>query len=406
MKILHTSDWHLGKRLNDRERIREQVEVMDEIVRVAEERSVDAVVVAGDLFDTFNPSVEAIELLYRTLHRLTNGGKRLVVAIAGNHDSPDRVDSPDVLARQHGIFFVGHPRVNFTSTETDGGVKLIRSEEGFSEFLLPGYDYPLRVVHTPYANSVRMCRFLGVEEQEVELRAVLQERWGALAAKYCDGAGVNLLVTHLYVMREGGNMPEEPEDERPINIGGADAVYSSMIPGGIQYAALGHLHRWQVVDTEPCPVVYCGSPLSYSFSEAEQDKYVTIVDVEPGEATRYEKCLLTSGYPLARKRFEGVDEAVAWLTGHPGVWVEVTVATDTYLTAAESKAILESNDGIVCLIPEVKGASVADERVASIHDLRSDVNALFAEYFRQRKGQEPNEEIMALFKETLSIGDL
>ena len=90
MKILHTSDWHLGKRLNDRERAGEQVAVMDEIVRVADEEAVDAVIVAGDLFDTFNPPVEAIELLYRTLHRLARGGHRLVVAIAGNHDSPDR----------------------------------------------------------------------------------------------------------------------------------------------------------------------------------------------------------------------------------------------------------------------------------------------------------------------------
>ena len=73
MRLLHTSDWHLGKRLNERERGPEQVEVMDEIVRVADEKSVDVVVVAGDLFDTFNPSVEAIELLYRTLHRLAKG---------------------------------------------------------------------------------------------------------------------------------------------------------------------------------------------------------------------------------------------------------------------------------------------------------------------------------------------
>ena len=406
MKILHTSDWHLGKRLNERERIQEQVEVMDEIVRITEEENVDVVVVAGDLFDTFNPSVEAIELLYRALHRLANGGKRLVVAIAGNHDSPDRVDSPDVLARQHGIFFVGSPKVHFNSTVTDGGIELSRSEEGISEFRLPGYEYPLRVMHTPYANSLRLCRFLGVEEQEEGLRAVLREHWGVLAAKYCDNAGVNLLVTHLYVAREGGDMPEEPEDERPINIGGADAVYTSLIPDGIQYAALGHLHRWQVVDTVPCPAVYSGSPLGYSFSEAEQNKYVTIVEAEPGQEVRFEKRRLTSGRPLVRVRFEGVEQAVAWLAGHPEAWVELTVATDTYLTAAETKSIHEAHDGIVCLIPEVKEASVSDERVASIHDLRSDVNALFAEYFRRRKGQEPNDEIMALFRETLSIEDL
>ena len=373
MKILHTSDWHLGKRLNERERIQEQVEVMDEIVRITEEENVDVVVVAGDLFDTFNPSVEAIELLYRALHRLANGGKRLVVAIAGNHDSPDRVDSPDVLARQHGIFFVGSPKVHFNSTVTDGGIELSRSEEGISEFRLPGYEYPLRVMHTPYANSLRLCRFLGVEEQEEGLRAVLREHWGVLAAKYCD------------------------------NIGGADAVYTSLIPDGIQYAALGHLHRWQVVDTVPCPAVYSGSPLGYSFSEAEQNKYVTIVEAEPGQEVRFEKRRLTSGRPLVRVRFEGVEQAVAWLAGHPEAWVELTVATDTYLTAAETKSIHEAHDGIVCLIPEVKEASVSDERVASIHDLRSDVNALFAEYFRRRKGQEPNDEIMALFKETLSI---
>ena len=261
-------------------------------------------------------------------------------------------------------------------------------------------------MQTPYANSLRLCRFLGVEEQEEGLRAVLREHWGALAAKYCDNAGVNLLVTHLYVAREGGDMPEEPEDERPINIGGADAVYTSLIPDGIQYAALGHLHRWQVVDTVPCPAVYSGSPLGYSFSEAGQDKYVTLVEAEPGQEVRFEKRRLTSGRPLVRVRFEGVEQAVAWLAGHPEAWVELTVATDTYLTAAETKSIHEAHDGIVCLIPEVKEASVSDERVASIHDLRSDVNALFAEYFRRRKGQEPNDEIMALFRETVSIEDL
>lgn len=376
---------------------------MDEIAEIAREKEVDAVVVAGDLYDTFNPSAEAIELLYGALHRLADGGKRLVIAIAGNHDSPDRVDSPDVLARRHGIYFVGNPLTELRGGVTDAGVELIRADEGFAEFRLPGCACPLRVVHTPYANGIRLRRFLGVEDQEVGLREVLREHWGAIAGKYCDEEGVNILVAHLYVMREGGEMPDEPEDERPIRIGGADAVYSSLIPSGVQYAALGHLHRWQTVDTEPCPVVYSGSPLSYSFSEAGQQKYVTIVDAEPGQAARVERCPLTSGRMLVCERFEGVEAAVRWLTDHPEVWVELTVATNTYLTAAEAKAIRSAHEGIIQLISEVKEAAATDERVASIHDLRSDVNALFAEYFRCRKGQEPNEEIMALFRETLSI---
>ena len=88
MKILHTADWHLGKRLNEFSRIEEQREVLEEICRIAEEQQVDAVLVAGDLYDTFNPPNEAIELFYKSLHRLAAGGKRAVIGIAGNHDSP------------------------------------------------------------------------------------------------------------------------------------------------------------------------------------------------------------------------------------------------------------------------------------------------------------------------------
>jgi len=346
-------------------------------------------------------------LLYRTLHRLARGGKRLVVAIAGNHDSPDRVDSPDVLARESGIFFAGNPMIVSRETRTEGGVTLVRSDEGFAEFRLPGFDYPLRVLLTPYTNGQRAKRYMGAEDADEGLRVFLRDHWAGLADKYCDTEGVNLLVAHLFMAREGGELPEEPEDERPINIGGADVVYTSLIPPAMQYAALGHLHRWQTVDTEPCPAVYSGSPLSYSFSEAEQDKYVTLVDLEPGCPARVTKRRLTSGHPLARRRFEGVEAALQWLAEHPDTWVELTVATDTFLAAQEVKSLHAAHDGIVCIIPDVRDASLVNDRVASIHDLRSDVNALFAEYFRQRKGQEPNEEIRSLFREALSMdGDL
>jgi len=388
--------------LNDRDRGGEQAAVMDEIARVADEESVDAVVVAGDLFDTFNPPVEAIELLYRTLHRLARGGRRLVVAIAGNHDSPDRVDSPDVLARESGIFFAGNPMIVARETRTEGGVTLMRSDEGFAELRLPGYDYPLRVLLTPYTNGQRVRRFLGTEDVDEGLRAFLGEHWAGIAGRYCDTEGVNLLVAHLFMAGEGGELPEEPEDERLIHIGGADVVYTSLIPSAVQYAALGHLHRWQAVEGGPCPAVYGGSPLSYSFSEAGQGKYVTLVDLEPGCPARVAKRRLTSGRPLVRMRFEGVDRALQGLAECPDTWVELTVATDTFLTAREVRSLYAAHDGIVSIIPEVRDASSVNERVASIYDLRSDVNALFAEYFRQRKGQEPNEEIMSLFREVLS----
>lgn len=109
IKILHTADWHLGKWLDNVSRLPEQKEVLEEICIIAERKEVDVVLIAGDLFDTYNPSAEAQELFYKTLRRLGNNGKRSVVAIAGNHDQPDRIEAPDHLARECGIIFIGYP---------------------------------------------------------------------------------------------------------------------------------------------------------------------------------------------------------------------------------------------------------------------------------------------------------
>ena len=110
---------------------------------------------------------------------------------------------------------------------------------------------------------------------------------------------------------------------------------------------------------------------------------------------------LHEGKVLTRGRFENVDEAVDWLRGHAEEWVELTMATDTYLAAGDLKRLREAHSGIVSLIPEVRGG-VENDRVEAIYRLRTDMEALFAEYFRQRKGQEAGDEMKALFRELLS----
>ena len=137
MKILHTADWHLGKRLDSFYRLEEQKLVLNEICEIADEQAVDAIIVAGDLFDAFNPPVEAIELLYKTLKRLTNNGKRPVIAIAGNHDSPTRIDSPDPLARECGILFMGLPNTQVQTLQLEDGFEITNTDEGFMEFKIP-----------------------------------------------------------------------------------------------------------------------------------------------------------------------------------------------------------------------------------------------------------------------------
>ncbi len=105
MKILHTADWHLGKRLQEYSRIEEQKLVLDEICQIANQQDVDLVLLAGDIFDTFNPTHEAVELLYKTLRRLSKNGTRPIIAISGNHDSTQFVEAPDPLAENWGFYF-------------------------------------------------------------------------------------------------------------------------------------------------------------------------------------------------------------------------------------------------------------------------------------------------------------
>lgn len=402
MRILHTADWHLGKRLDNFNRLEEQQLVLDEICRIAEEQKVDMVIVAGDLFDTFNPPIEATELLYKTLKRLSRNGKVPVIAIAGNHDSPDRVNVADVLARESGIIFIGHPTDKVREFELEEGFKISRSETGFLEFKLPEINFPVRVLHTAFANETRLKEYFG-EDKQLSLQESLGNKWKRLAADFCDAAGVNILTTHLYMLKRGGEIMEEPEGEKPLNVGNADIVYSDAIPETIQYAALGHLHRYQDVGTNQ-PVIYSSSPLAYSFSEAGQQKYVAIVDVKPGEPAQIEKIPLQSSRKLERKTFDDVEQAVIWLQQNPYTLVELTIESDTFLSASERKSVFQAHDGIIFLIPKVKQQTENNTQSAAEINLNQDMEELFKDYFQfKHKGQLPNEELMHLFNEIRTL---
>jgi len=403
MKILHTADWHLGKRLDSFARLPEQVEVLDEICGIADKEDVDAVIVAGDLFDSVNPPIEAIELFYRALKRLSCDGSRLVVAIAGNHDSPDRIESPDPLARECGIVFAGYPNTEVPAFTLDSGLGVVKSEPGFVEFSLPGCDENLRILLTPYANEVRLKTFLGYEDTEEELRQVLADRWQKLADMYCDDKGVNVLASHLFVVGRGEPQPEEPDDEKPIlHVGGAQVVYTDNIPLEIQYTALGHLHRKQLMSKGDRLVAYSGSPVSYSFAESNQTKYVLIVEAAAGEKASVKEVELAGGKKLLRKKLVGVDAAVEWLSENTEALVELTVVSDTYLTGEDRKRLFEVHSGIISIIPEVLNEDVLSKSGKASIDLTQSMEELFKEYFVYKQGQEPNESIMSLFKEVIA----
>lgn len=402
MRILHTADWHLGKKLEHTSRLPEQEAVLEEICLVAAQNQADAVFIAGDLFDTFNPPTEAVELFYRTVKRLSNNGKCAVIAIAGNHDSPERIEAPDPLARECGIVLAGLPDSIPRPFTLPGGISITKSDRGFLELQLPAVTYPLRLLMTPYASELRLKTFLGVEDPTIALRSSLQSHWQALASAYCNQEGVNMMMAHLYFMKKGEQPPEEPEEEKPIlHVGGAQAVYSENIPSQMQYVALGHLHRKQLVDSVPCPVMYSSSPLAYSFAEANQQKYVLLIDAEPATPVTITEIPLQKGKRLLRFRNDDIGEILQWLESHPDDLVELTIVTNDFLTAEQRKQLHAAHPAIINIIPELKSKDALNAS-ATTPDINKGIQELFVDYFRQQKGQPPNESILNLFNEVLS----
>ncbi|MDO8968892.1 exonuclease subunit SbcD [Algoriphagus sp.] len=403
LKILHTADWHLGKRLQEYSRLEEQKLVLDEICRVADEENVDLILLAGDIFDTFNPTHEAVELLYKTLKRLSKNGTRAIVAISGNHDSTQFVEAPDPLARELGIFFYGKYENVVPTGKLDSGMEITCSESGFIELKLPGHNFPIRLILAPYANEVSLKTYLGEGDREGEFRSILSTKWDQLAEKYCDQAGVNLFVGHFFFMKEGETPEAEPESERPIlHVGGTQALFTQNLPSQIQYAALGHLHRYHAVGHDSIPVVYSSSPLAYSFSEADQTKNVILIEVEPGKPAAYRPIGLKQGRPLFRVKFDELVPALQWLEENPYCFVELTYETEHSIDAATRKALMKAHDGIVNLIPQIKNPLGQVNYSLQVEDLGKDMTTLFTLFYQSEKGQEPNSELLDLFKEVIS----
>lgn len=402
MKILHTADWHLGKRLDYLSRLEEQHEVLAEIVAIANEHKPDAILIAGDIFDSPNPPIEALELFYQTAKTLSRNGGCAVIGIAGNHDSPDRIEAPDPLARACGILLCGYPHTQVQPLVLESGLKVSRTDKGFVELQLPHVKYPLRLIHTAYANEPRLRTYLGVDRPEEEMRQILAENWKQLFAKYCDNQGVNVLMTHLFVMRRGGNRPEEHEDEKTVlMVGGAQEVFTDNFPKNLQYVALGHIHRQQIVDDSFCPVVYSGSPLCYSMAEAGQEKYVMLVELEPAAPAQLSRIPLTKGKPLVRTKVNSVAEAVSFLETHTHAIVELTLRTDTYLTAAERKLIYDTHPHVFFYL-EMQNTSTDNATQRHHLDLTQNIEELFLKYFEQKHQKVPNPPLLDIFREILA----
>jgi len=392
LRVLHTADWHLGRSLEGRSRLEEQAAVLDEICGIAEEEAVDLVLIAGDVYDSVNPPAAAEELCYATLERLAAGGRRAVVAIAGNHDSPERLCAARPLAGGHGIALVGLPG------ETAPAGRGITAGPGWLEVKVEGCAEAAIVAVLPYPSEARLGRAL----QDTLDEAVLQEAYSDQVRLLLDRAagrfrldGVRLVVGHVYAA--GG---VASESERPIQVGGAYTVAAGAFPAAAQYVALGHLHRPQVI-AGPVPIRYSGTPLAYSFSEAGQAKGVVLLEVLPGQAAAVRERPLLRGRPLVLWRADaGIPQVRQWVEQRrdPGAWIDLELHVAEPLSAADLQVLRRLPVDLVHIRPVLP----AGDLPAAEARRGLPVQELFRLFYRSSTGGDPPPAVAALFAELVA----
>ena len=247
MKIIHLSDLHLGKRVNEFSMLEDQAYILTRIINVIDVERPDAVILAGDLYDKSVPPAEAVTLLDDFLVRLVKRRVQVFV-ISGNHDSPERVAFAGRLIEQSGVHL---------SPVYNGTVTPITLEDDFG---------PVNFYLLPFVKPAHVRRFF----PEQEIASYTDAVRTAVNAMGMDFSRRNVLVTHQFVT--GAERSESEE----VSVGGTDNVDSSVFDG-IDYVALGHIHGPQNIGSER--LRYCGTPLKYSFSEADHSKSVTVAEL-------------------------------------------------------------------------------------------------------------------------------
>ena len=309
MKILHTSDWHLGRTLHKVDLHEHQAAFLDWLVDLVEAEGVDVVVIPGDVYDRAVPAVSSVTLLDRALGRLADTGATVVLT-SGNHDSPERLGFGRSLMRA-GIHLL---------TDLPGIEHPVSVEDEHGEVLFFGL---------PYLEPDRARTELAREGEEplprsheAVTRAALDRVREHAAAR--PGART-VVLAHTFVT--GG---EASDSERDLSVGGVDSVPAGVL-GGIDYLALGHLHGCQdLTRSVGAPAWYSGSPLAFSFSERSHRKSVLLVELgAPGaDGERAEVAVRRIETPVPRRLTElrgTLEEILARRDEHAGDWLKAVV---------------------------------------------------------------------------------
>lgn len=248
MKIMHLSDLHLGKRVNEFSMLEDQIYILNEIINIIDEQKPKVIILAGDIYDKPIPPAEAIEIFDDFLYKLSKRGSAVFI-ISGNHDSPERIAFGSRLFDKSGIYL---------SPVYNGKISPICIDDKYGK---------VNFYMLPFIKPVHVRRFF----PDAEVYTYTDALSTVISDMHIDTAQKNILITHQFVT---GSSRTESED---VSVGGSDNVDADIFKD-FDYVALGHIHRSQCCDSEY--IRYCGTPLKYSFSESKDIKSITMLDIK------------------------------------------------------------------------------------------------------------------------------
>ena len=361
MKFIHLSDLHLGKRVFDYNLSEDQEYILQEILRVIDSESPDAVLIAGDIYDKSVPSTEAVEMLDEFLVRLSRRNLQ-VFLISGNHDSPERLAFASRLIASAGIHM--SPVYNGEVEPT-----VLTDEHG-----------PVNVYLLPFVKPAHVRRAFPDEKIDSYNDALRV----AVDALHIDRSERNILVTHQFVT---GAIRSDSEE---ISVGGTDNIDAAVFEG-FDYVALGHIHGPQNIGSER--IRYCGTPLKYSFSEARHEKSVTVINI--GEKDDFSVRTVPL-HPLRDMReIEGTYEELTFRPNYEGS------DTDDYMhiTLTDEEDIPDAIGKLRLIYPNLMCLDYNNSRTRSagiLTDLedvdRKSPLVLFDEFYEQQNGRAMSDE--------------
>ena len=402
MRIIHTSDWHLGKKLEGISRIEEQRQFLEYFCQIVEENNVNIVIIAGDIYDSSNQKAAAEKMFYDTLKILSNGGSRIVIVISGNHDSPDRLSAASNLAKDLGIIMVGTPK-SVVKEGKYGCAEVFDSEEGF--FRLKINNEVVSIIVLPYPSEKNLNEALYGEmsdenEDVISYNDRINMFFNKLECKYRDDT-INIVVSHLFTLGsvEGGS-------ERGIELGGSYIVNGECLPKKAQYIALGHIHKAQIVKGTEGRARYSGSPLQYNKKEIHYEKSCYLIDVKPQKEAEISTIKLINYKPIEVWKCKSIKDALDMCEANKDKesYVYIEIETDVFISEEQIKTMKSLKGDIVQITPVLKVHKEFNDNILGNVSERS-FEELFCDFYKKTTGMNADPELTETILDILKEED-